>query len=60
MDIFVVIGLSIDGDRAVTYGAYESMDAAQIKRQFVMTDFGKEVWVERTYLQNPSAQLGVA
>ena len=50
MEIFVVVGLSVDGDRAVTYGAYTSMDAAQIQRQFVMMDFGKEVWVEETRL----------
>ena len=54
-EIFVVVGLSVDGERAVTYGAYTSMDAAQIKRQFVMTDFGKDVWVERTLLQKPEA-----
>ena len=50
-EIFVVMGLSVDGDRAVTYGAYTSMDAAQVARQFVMSDFGKEVWVQRTRLQ---------
>jgi hypothetical protein len=50
-EIFVVMGLSVDGDRVVTYGAYTSMDAAQIKRQFVMSDFGKEVWVNQTLLQ---------
>ena len=60
MNIFVVVGLSVDGDRAVTYGAYTSMDAAQIARQFVMSDFGKEVWVEQTYLQCPSIQMEVA
>jgi hypothetical protein len=31
------------------------MDAAQIKRQFVMSDFGKEVWVDRTLLQLEAA-----
>lgn len=55
-EIFVVMGLSVDGDEAVTYGAYTSMDAAQVKRQFVMSDFGKEVWVERTRLQTESEQ----
>jgi hypothetical protein len=54
-EIFVVMGLSVDGDRVVTYGAYTSMDAAQIKRQFVMSDFGKEVWVDRTLLQLEAA-----
>jgi hypothetical protein len=54
-EIFVVMGLSVDGDRVVTYGAYTSMDAAQIKRQFVMSDFGKEVWVNRTLLQLEAA-----
>lgn len=49
--IFVVVGLSVDGDRAVTYGAFTSMDAAQIQRQFVMSDFGKDVWVKQTLLQ---------
>jgi len=54
MDIFVVVGLSVDGDRAVTYGAYTSNDAAQTKRQFVMMDFGKEVWVEKARLALPA------
>ena len=51
-EIFVVVGFSVDGDRAVTYGAYTSMDAAQTKRQFMMSDYGKVVWVQRTRLQN--------
>ncbi len=52
-EIFVVMSLSVDGDRVVTYGAYPSMDAAQIARQFAMSDYGAEVWVERTVLQFP-------
>jgi hypothetical protein len=50
-EIFVVMALSVDGDRPVTYGTFTSMDAAQTQRQFVMSDFGKEVWVKRTMLQ---------
>lgn len=50
-EIFVVTAMDVDGERPVTYGAYTSMDAAQVHRQFVMMDFGKEVWVERTRLQ---------
>ena len=54
-EIFVVVALSVNGDRPVTYGAYTSMDAAQTQRQFVMSDFGKEVWVERVRLQPEAA-----
>ena len=54
-EIFVVVGLSVDGDRPFIYGAFASMDAAQVKRQFVMSDYGKEVWVERALLQNSEA-----
>ena len=50
-DIFVVLSWNIDGDGIVSYGAYTSMDAAQIARQFAMSDYGKDVWVERTRLQ---------
>lgn len=49
-EVFVVMGLSVDGDRPVTFGVYFSMDAAQQARQFRMMDFGKEVWVESTRL----------
>lgn len=58
MVIFVVVSLSVDGDRAVTYGAYKSKDAALIKRQFVMREFGKEAWVEKSFLNGMTMSKG--
>ena len=48
--IYVVVAFNVDGDGISVYGAFASEEAAQIKRQFVMNDFGKDAWVKKTRL----------